>query len=46
MTATAREDFFTLIHKGRGRELFALTTRAGTLDWDDPQAAAARRHRP
>jgi hypothetical protein len=40
MTATAREDFFTLIHKGQRRELFAVTTSAGTIDWDDPQAAA------
>jgi Hemerythrin HHE cation binding domain len=35
-----RDDFFTLIHKGQRRELFLATTRAGTLDWDDPRAAA------
>ena len=40
MTATAREDFSTLIHKGQRRELFALTTRAGMIDWDDPHATA------
>lgn len=36
----ARRHLFTLIHKGQRRELFALTRRAGTIDWDDPQAAA------
>jgi hypothetical protein len=46
MTAATREDFLTLIPKGQRRKLFALTTSAGTIDWDDPQAAAARRHRP
>jgi Hemerythrin HHE cation binding domain len=35
-----RDDFFTLIHKGQRRELFLATTQAGTLDWDDPDAAA------
>jgi hypothetical protein len=31
MTATAREDFFTLIHKRQRRQLFAFTTSAGTI---------------
>ncbi len=35
MNDTRRDDFFTLIHKGLRRELFALTTLAGTLDWTD-----------
>jgi iron-sulfur cluster repair protein YtfE (RIC family) len=37
----AREDFFTLIHKGQRRELFLATITAGRLDWDDHTAAAA-----
>jgi Hemerythrin HHE cation binding domain len=35
---TARDDFFTLIHKGLRQVLFDATTRAGTLDWDDRAA--------
>jgi Hemerythrin HHE cation binding domain len=35
MTSTSRDDFFTLIHKGQRRDLFAATVRAGTLDWND-----------
>lgn len=36
MSPPSRDDFFTLIHKGLRRELFTLTTWAGTMDWDDP----------
>lgn len=36
-----RDDFFTLIHKGLRRELFALTTTAASMDWTDPAALAA-----
>ncbi len=32
MTESIRDDFFTLIHKGLRRELFALTTLAATSD--------------
>jgi iron-sulfur cluster repair protein YtfE (RIC family) len=41
MTSTTRDDFFTLIHKGQRRELFAAVVKAGTLDWNDPSDAAA-----
>ncbi len=36
---SARHDFFTLIHKGQRKELFAATVVAGTTDWDDPSSA-------
>jgi Hemerythrin HHE cation binding domain len=36
---TTRHDFFTLIHKGQRKELFAATVLAGTTDWDDASAA-------
>jgi hypothetical protein len=36
-----RDDFFTLIHKGLRRELFAVTTMAGSTDWTDQTAVAA-----
>jgi iron-sulfur cluster repair protein YtfE (RIC family) len=35
MNQARRDDFFTLIHKGLRRELFAVTTLAGTIDWTD-----------
>jgi hypothetical protein len=35
MNKAGRDDFFTLIHKGLRRELFALTTLAGAIDWTD-----------
>jgi hypothetical protein len=41
MTSTGRDDFFTLIHKGQRRELFAAIVKAGTLDWNDRSDAAA-----
>jgi hypothetical protein len=41
MTSTDRDDFFTLIHKGQRRELFAAIVKAGTLDWNDSSDAAA-----
>jgi hypothetical protein len=37
MDRPSRDDFFTLIHKGLRRELFAITTLAATMDWDDPE---------
>lgn len=36
MNQSSRDDFFTLIHKGLRRELFAVTTLAATIDWCDP----------
>jgi iron-sulfur cluster repair protein YtfE (RIC family) len=33
-------DFFTLIHKGQRKELFAATVVAGTTNWEDPSAAS------
>jgi hypothetical protein len=45
MTSPNRDDFFTLIHKGQRRELFAAIVKAGTLDWNDrSDAAAFERH--
>ena len=41
MDRPRRDDFFTLIHKGLRRELFAITTLAGTMDWDDAGDVAA-----
>jgi hypothetical protein len=41
MNSTNRDDFFTLIHKGQRRELFAAVVKAGTLDWTDRCEAAA-----
>src|SRR5207302_1314954 len=35
MTERPREDFFTVMHKALRRELFALTTLAGSIDWND-----------
>jgi hypothetical protein len=40
MNTTIRDDFFTLIHKGQRQELFVATIKAGTVDWDDLEAAA------
>ena len=39
MNATPRHDFFTAIHKGQRKELFAATVLAGTIDWEDAAAA-------
>jgi hypothetical protein len=39
MNATTRHDFFTVIHKGQRKELFAATVQAGTIDWEDAVAA-------
>ncbi|MCU1397169.1 MAG: hypothetical protein JWN62_278 [Acidimicrobiales bacterium] len=36
---STRHDFFTLIHKGQRRELFAATVVAGTTDWEDASSA-------
>ncbi len=36
---TTRHDFFTLIHKGQRKELFAATVLAGTTNWEDASAA-------
>ena len=36
---STRHDFFTLIHKGQRKELFAATVAAGTINWEDPSAA-------
>jgi hypothetical protein len=37
--SASRHDFFTVIHKGQRKELFAATVLAGTIDWEDPAAA-------
>ena len=39
MNAGSRHDFFTVIHKGQRKELFAATTLAGTINWEDVTAA-------
>jgi iron-sulfur cluster repair protein YtfE (RIC family) len=39
MNATSRHDFFTVIHKGQRKELFAATILAGTINWEDTTAA-------
>jgi hypothetical protein len=39
MNAASRHDFFTVIHKGQRKELFAATILAGTIDWEDDNAA-------
>jgi hypothetical protein len=39
MNAASRHDFFTVIHKGQRKELFAATVLAGTIDWEDATAA-------
>jgi hypothetical protein len=45
MTATAREDFFTLIHNGQRRQLFAFTTSAGPIPRPrPPQRSPPRGH--
>jgi hypothetical protein len=35
-----RHDFFTVIHKGQRKELFAATVLAGTINWQDASAAS------
>jgi Hemerythrin HHE cation binding domain len=37
---STRHDFFTLIHKGQRRELFAATVLAGTTNWEDASSAS------
>jgi hypothetical protein len=39
MNAGSRHDFFTVIHKGQRKELFAATVLAGTINWEDAAAA-------
>jgi len=39
MNVGSRHDFFTVIHKGQRKELFAVTVLAGTIDWEDITAA-------
>jgi hypothetical protein len=39
MNASSRHDFFTVIHKGQRKELFAATILAGTINWEDATAA-------
>jgi Hemerythrin HHE cation binding domain/FAD linked oxidases, C-terminal domain len=39
MNAAPRHDFFTVIHKGQRKELFAATVLAGTTNWEDAAAA-------
>jgi hypothetical protein len=39
MSAGSRHDFFTVIHKGQRKELFAATVLAGTINWEDAAAA-------
>jgi iron-sulfur cluster repair protein YtfE (RIC family) len=39
MNAAPRHDFFTAIHKGQRKELFAATVLAGTINWEDASAA-------
>jgi Hemerythrin HHE cation binding domain len=39
MNAAPRHDFFTVIHKGQRKELFAATVLAGTINWEDAAAA-------
>jgi iron-sulfur cluster repair protein YtfE (RIC family) len=39
MNAASRHDFFTVIHKGQRKELFAATILAGTINWEDATAA-------
>jgi Hemerythrin HHE cation binding domain len=39
MNAGSRHDFFTVIHKGQRKELFAATVLAGTINWEDATAA-------
>ena len=39
MNAGSRHDFFTVIHKGQRKELFAATILAGTINWEDATAA-------
>ena len=36
---STRHDFFTLIHKGQRKELFAAIVLAGTTNWEDASAA-------
>lgn len=36
---STRHDFFTLIHKGQRKELFAATVLAGTTNWEDACAS-------
>lgn len=38
MNVGSRHDFFSLIHKGQRKELFAATSLAGTIDWEDVTA--------
>jgi hypothetical protein len=42
MTATARPDLFSNVHKGIRRALFAACTELGRADGDDAREAAAR----
>ncbi len=39
MNAGSRHDFFSVIHKGQRKELFAATILAGTVDWEDSAVA-------
>ena len=39
MNTGSRHDFFTVIHKGQRKELFAATILAGTTNWEDTTAA-------
>jgi hypothetical protein len=39
MNAGSRHDFFTVIHKGQRKELFAATVLAGTINWEDAAEA-------
>ena len=39
MNTASRPDFFTVIHKGQRKELFAATILAGTTNWEDTTAA-------
>jgi len=36
---STRHDFFTLIHKGQRKELFAAAVLAGTTNWEDAFSA-------